>query len=81
MKNITTEEWRKKHKRCKWCGNAQLCGINLPANFRTYYKCTVKDKVVKENKPRPFCRVFQLGEPSVEKPIPMPSVRKPKESI
>lgn len=79
---MTKEQWRKKHKRCKWCSHAQLCGPHFTIGRNgnvTYYECTAKDKVVNENKPRPFCRVFELGEPSIKKPFPIPPVRKLKE--
>lgn len=54
--HMTVDEWRNKHKRCKYCAFIQLtdCG----------WECTAKDKFVYRNIPRVFCKLFRVREDS-----------------
>lgn len=50
-------KWRRRHKRCAFCRHIEYldnpCGISA-------YKCRVKEKLVYEWLPRPFCGLYEL---------------------
>lgn len=55
---MTVLEWRKKHRRCKFCKH--LRDLMMPLNcIGTETLCKAKDKVVIANIPRPFCRLYE----------------------
>lgn len=58
---MTVQEWRKKHKRCQFCKH---CVDVIPhtALVAPYYCCNAKEKIVNQDLPRPFCRLFELKE-------------------
>ena len=59
IKESPVYAYRRKHKKCKWCiYNKFIKPIGDCAP--EYYKCIVKDKIVNEETPRPFCSVFSL---------------------
>lgn len=47
------DKWRRKHKRCKWC-------IYHKHVVPPFCECAAKDKIINEDVPRPFCRLFAL---------------------
>ena len=62
MKLMTKEEYRTKHKKCKWCIHCRLNPIHqIGIPIKPYCTCDIKDKVVKENTPKLFCKCFELN--------------------
>lgn len=59
---MTVNEWRNKHRRCKFCKHVQV--FDAPPNCLDgdLFECKAKQKPVHPTVPRPFCRVFQLKE-------------------
>ena len=47
------DKWRRKHKKCKWC-------IYHKHVVPPFCECVDKDKIINEDIPRPFCRLFAL---------------------
>lgn len=61
---MTPEEWRIKHKRCKFCRfglSPRALGISPPPD-NDFWICQAKGKVVHSELPRLFCRVFAVKE-------------------
>ena len=59
------EKYRRKHKKCKWCG---YCTSDVQTSIdetgmishKTCYECKAKEKRVNHNLLRPFCSCFKL---------------------
>ena len=53
------DEWRRKHKKCKWCIYHKHV---VPPSMccPPFCECVAKDKIINEDIPRPFCRLFAL---------------------
>ena len=53
------DKWRRKHKKCKWC----IYHRHVVPPFGccpSFCECVAKDKIINEDIPRPFCRLFAL---------------------
>jgi hypothetical protein len=57
---MTVIEYRQKHKKCKYCEH--ICYLSLPpfaiGDKDTY--CKAKKKLVNDEIPRPFCKVYSV---------------------
>lgn len=52
-------KYRRRHKKCKWCiYNKHVVPPVLCCP--SFCECMVKDKIINENLPRPFCSLFAL---------------------
>ena len=53
------DKWRRKHKKCKWCIYHKYV---VPPSMccPPFCECVAKDKIINEDIPRPFCRLFAL---------------------
>ena len=59
-KNIT--EYRKKHKKCKWCKYYKHIVKEVGIDFYCYEKCTLKDKILYFNSQAKICKYYNLKE-------------------
>lgn len=54
---MTVDEWRNKHRKCKFCANIKY--LTLPPNcIGVDTWCNAKMKTVNDEIPRPFCKLF-----------------------
>lgn len=56
---MTVSEWRAQNRKCKFCEHIQY--VELPPNCvgkDTW--CKAKMKIVSDEFPRPFCRLFKV---------------------
>lgn len=56
---LTVNEWRNKHRKCAYCKHREFIWHNY---YSGHCRCKAKFKIVNEDLPRPFCRLFQLKE-------------------
>lgn len=55
---MTVQQWRNRHRRCYFCKHCKY--VMPPYGIAPdYYRCEAKCKIVNENIPRPFCRLFE----------------------
>ncbi len=58
---MTVAEYRKKHPKCKYCEHYRFVVPPFPEVSCDGW-CKAKEKVVNEDLPRPFCKVFKVKE-------------------
>lgn len=56
---MTVKEWRKRHKRCKFCA---YCYKAMESTYYDDALCTAKDRAVTSWRDGKLCRVFKLKE-------------------
>ena len=54
-------DYRKKHKRCKWCKYEKFVYTDIVC-CPSYYKCILKDKIIHSNLKAIFCSYYELKE-------------------
>lgn len=55
---MTVQEWRDRHRRCKWCKYLHVY-CNSLLRVGPSYRCRAKQRYVNPDLPRPFCRLFE----------------------
>lgn len=55
---ISPAGWRRDHPRCKFCKYIEYVVPEI--NLAPYCKCKVKDKIINEELPRPFCQCYDV---------------------
>lgn len=58
---MTVFEWRRKHPKCKYCVHLRHMMFPPYCLGRDTW-CNAKEKIVDEDLPRPFCRLFEARE-------------------
>lgn len=56
---IEVYEWRRRHKRCKFCEHAEYKGF-LPSRFGISIWCSAKKKFMDDEIPRIFCKIYKV---------------------
>lgn len=58
---MTRNEYRQKHRKCKFCKHLRYVLAPLP--YTNYMECKIKDKIINfPNFTRKFCKCFELKE-------------------
>lgn len=56
---VTVQEYRNRHPKCQYCGHLRRLWLPPFCVGRNTW-CQAKEKLVNENLPRPFCRLFKV---------------------